>query len=83
MIVNIIKLYGLPEKNHYKTDPSAFFSLLFFTDSWRSTLHDQISGELRIGTKKIEWTTVNIWISYVSGNNFDLSKSSYTYCITG
>ena len=34
MIVNIIKLYGLPEKNHYKTDPSAFFSLLFFfTDS--------------------------------------------------
>ena len=30
MIVNIIKLYGLPEKNHYKTDPSAFFSLLFF-----------------------------------------------------
>ena len=32
MIVNIIKLYGLPEKNHYKTDPSAFFSLLFFTD---------------------------------------------------
>ena len=30
MIVNIIKLHGLPEKNHYKTDPSAFFSLLFF-----------------------------------------------------
>ena len=29
MIVNIIKLYGLPEKNHY-TDPSALFSLLFF-----------------------------------------------------
>ena len=54
MIVNIIKLYGLPEKNHY-TDPSALFSLLFFlTDSRRSTFHDQISGELRIGTKKIE-----------------------------
>ena len=30
MIVNITKLYGLPEKNHYRTDPSAFFSLLFF-----------------------------------------------------
>ena len=30
MIVNIIKLYSLPEKNHYKTDPSAFFSWLFF-----------------------------------------------------
>ena len=60
MIVNIIKLYGLPEKNHY-TDPSALFSLLFFlTDSRRSTFHDQISGELRIGTKKIEGTTVNI-----------------------
>ena len=48
MIVNITKLYGLPEKNHYRTDPSAFFSLLFFTDSWRSTFHDQISDELRI-----------------------------------
>ena len=30
MIVNITKLYGLPEKNHYRTDPSAFFSRLFF-----------------------------------------------------
>ena len=49
MIVNITKLYGLPEKIIIgQTQVRSLVAFFFFTDSWRSTFHDQISGELRI-----------------------------------
>ena len=61
----------------------------FFTDSWKSTFHDQISGELRIEDRN-EKTRMNdskhmniICKCMADWNNFDLSKSSRTYCITG
>ena len=56
-IANTFKLYGLSDKilnrwiNIFKTYKCVLQSI--FTDSQGFTFHDQISSELRIGTKQI------------------------------
>ena len=66
MIVNISKLYGLPEKIIIRR--TQVRSLVYF---FLQILEDQpsmIRYRVNWGSerKKIERTTVNIWISYVS-----------------